>query len=32
MNNSHGTLVLHNYDSSTGKYNWNIEFNKNSIS
>ncbi|XPV67766.1 MAG: SAVED domain-containing protein [Halarcobacter sp.] len=31
MNNSHGTLILHNYDSSTIKYNWNIKFNKNNI-
>lgn len=28
MNNSHGTLILHNYDSSTNNYNWAIEFNK----
>lgn len=28
MNNSHGSLLLHNYDSVTKKYNWYIEFNR----
>jgi len=32
MNNSHGVLVLHNYDNASKSYNWAIEFNRGNIS